>query len=82
MLHNTHVWAHATLGELRYLGGNFYNGSMDSTEEPPLTGDGALDEALAKVAALGETPLVEHVDILKEAHQALVGFLNSHSDAS
>jgi|GEM_PF-4238826 hypothetical protein len=50
---------------------------MDTQENPPITGDVAVDEVLAKVAALGEEPLVDHVDVLKEAHNSLLAYLNS-----
>ena len=50
---------------------------MSSMQEPPITGDAALDEALAKVASLDDVPLAEHPEVLKEAQVALQGFLGS-----
>jgi|GEM_PF-2630385 len=60
---------------------SIYTYSMSSVPEPPITGDSGVDEVLAKVAALSDVPLVEHPDVLKEAHHALLGFLNHTTDA-
>ena len=51
-------------------------------EDFPTTGDGAVDEILRKVARLGEVPLAEHAQILREAQNALHGFLNSQAYAT
>ena len=50
--------------------------------EPPVTGHEGVDEALRKVAGLPDKPLAEHVQILREAHDALQSLLNSRADAS
>ncbi len=51
-------------------------------DEPPVTGDEALDEALRQVARLGEVPLAEHPVVLRRAHDALQDFLNSGANAA
>ena len=45
-------------------------------EQPPITGDAALDEALTKVAGLGELGLEDHPEILRAAQEALQDLLN------
>jgi len=52
---------------------------MNSVDDPPTTGNEIVDEALAKVAGLAETPLDEHPQILKQAQNTLQEFLSSTS---
>ena len=52
--------------------------SMSDVDEPPVTGNEAVDEALNRVAGLAEVPLDEHPAILKEAQNALQEFLNTN----
>ena len=51
---------------------------MGDVDEPPVTGNQAVDEALRKVAGLTEANLDEHPAILKEAQNALQEFLNNN----
>jgi len=51
---------------------------MSDVDEPPVTGNEAVDEALNRVAGLAEVPLDEHPAILKEAQNALQEFLNTN----
>jgi len=51
---------------------------MGDVDEPPVTGNLAVDEALRKVASLGETPLDEHPTVLKQAQNALQEYLNTN----
>ena len=43
----------------------------EATSGPPVTGDLAVDEALARLAELDEIPLSEHHDVLASAHEVL-----------
>ena len=52
--------------------------SMSDVDEPPVTGNQTVDEALNKVAGLAEVSLAEHPAILKEAQNALQEFLNTN----
>lgn len=54
---------------------------MDVMDEPPVTGNEAVDEALRKVAGLGDQPVTEHPAVLSQAQDALQKFLSSSTDA-
>ncbi|MDR0285312.1 MAG: hypothetical protein LBI33_10560 [Propionibacteriaceae bacterium] len=51
-------------------------------EEPPLTGDEAVDAALRRVAGLVGVPPAEHPPVLREAQEALQGLLNQGGRAA
>ncbi|MDR0488839.1 MAG: hypothetical protein LBG99_05490 [Propionibacteriaceae bacterium] len=55
---------------------------MSSIQEPPSTGDENVDAILRKVTTLAEAPLVDHLEVFREAQQALQGYLNSGHHAS
>ena len=59
-----------------------YNSGMSSFDQPPVTGDEMVDEALRKVADLGEVDVGEHPQVFREAEGALQEFLRSGADAS
>ena len=50
---------------------------MEITDEAPHTGDQVVDEALARVAHLGEQPLTQHPAVYRVAQDALQEFLSS-----
>jgi len=51
---------------------------MGDVDEPPVTGNEIVDEALRKVAGLAEVDLDQHPAILKEAQNALQEYLNAN----
>jgi hypothetical protein len=48
-----------------------FEAASDGAGAPPVTGDAAVDEALAGLAELDEVPLTEHHDRLARAHEVL-----------
>jgi hypothetical protein len=55
--------------------------ASESAGPPPVTGDAAVDEALAGLAELDELPLTEHPDRLARAHEVLRTALEAGSGA-
>ena len=51
-------------------------------EEPPVTGDESVDEALRAVARLADQPLEQCAPVLRQAQEKLQEFLSSSYDAS
>jgi len=51
---------------------------MSEMDDPPVTGNGIVDEALQKVADLVDVPLEDHPEVLKQAQNALQEFLNTN----
>jgi hypothetical protein len=45
--------------------------ASEATNGPLVTGDTAIDEALARLAELDAVPLSEHHDVLARAHEVL-----------
>jgi hypothetical protein len=52
----------------------------DQVEEPPVTGDASVDEALAAVAQLGDQPLDQCLPVLRQAQEKLQSLLDSVPD--
>lgn len=52
----------------------------DATAETPVTGHATVDAAMARVSALGEQPLSDHVTAFDEAHGMLRRALTETAD--
>jgi len=46
------------------------------SEQPPVTGNGDIDDACREVADLSDVPITEHVDRLTRAHETVSGALS------
>lgn len=55
-------------------------GRPDADTPPPVTGEAAVDEAMAGLADLGSVPVPDHHDRLARAHEALHQVMHPSSD--